>query len=108
MSIESEIRMERMRRFLREFHGKDPSPRRCFMEHAEVLSVMAHSPASAAVTKDLNITGYGIRWRNAVESMICDGRDPQTWDFWMGARLHFIEIGGCYAEACEPPQRRFA
>lgn len=105
MSETAELRMQRMRDFLRAYHGgKDPQPRRTYLDLSEAESVMMHNPrAVSIVTRDLDIRGYSIRWRNSIECAICDGEDPAGWDFWLRARRHFLEIGGGYKPEYQPP-----
>lgn len=101
-------REQQVRDFLFGLYGADPQPLRTYLTRQEVFDLMSRCAGAKAVTSDLNLTGYGGKWRNAVEDQIRDGLDPATWDFWHRARTAFLEYGGEYQAGQEPPSKTHA
>ena len=104
----AELGHERVREFLRDLYGKEPEPLRSYLTNQEAMNLMGQCVGARLVTVDLNLSGYGCKWRNAVEDQIRSGLDPMTWDFWQRARTAFLEYGGEYKDSHRPPQKQEA
>jgi hypothetical protein len=87
-------RDQRVRDFIRELHGKDPEPLRSYITREEAFGLMSRHPATVNLTKDLNLSGYSGKWKQAVEDSIRLGLKPGDFDFWDKARTAFLEYGG--------------
>lgn len=95
-----EQRHDRVRAFLVRLYGKEPEPKRSYLHSEDVNRIMLDAGyVCLCATHDLQLRGYRGKWRQAVEDQIRDGR--LHWlnaEFWLNARLSFLEYGGCLTE----------
>ncbi|MDQ3833247.1 MAG: hypothetical protein M3315_06370 [Actinomycetota bacterium] len=88
---------------IRRLNPQEEGARRTCLSRTEAAVLTVGSPVGRRVVCDLEVVGYGGKWARAVESQIRKGLDIQTYEFWLGARRVFLELGGPYEEDPRTP-----